>query len=162
MAASVIEHRPTKTAMWSSHCSWTSELQKAREVPPVQTDVVIDSSKVAFSQICVEYDVFFNSWLRHGQHRYLSTMIWLWIPIFDLRKHNWVLLNRFRTEQGRFVHLMQRWGFVESSACDCGAKEQTMRHIVDDCPLRFFVDVLPGLCAISDETVEYLWFDLNL
>jgi hypothetical protein len=52
-------------------------------------------------------------------------------PGFDLRRHNWVLLNRFRTEQGRCAHLMHRWGFVESPACDCGAEEQTMRHIVD-------------------------------
>jgi hypothetical protein len=55
---------------------------------------------------------------------------------FDLRRNNWVLLNRFRTEQGRSAHLMHRWGFVESPACDSGAEEQTMRHIVDDCPLE--------------------------
>jgi hypothetical protein len=82
---------------------------------------------------------------------------------FDLRRHNWVLLNRFRTEQGRCAHLMHRWGFVESPACDCGAEEQTMRHIVDDCPLRLFADGLTGLCVMSDETVEYLsGLDLNL
>jgi hypothetical protein len=42
-------------------------------------------------------------------------------PGFDLRRHNLVLLNRFRTEQGRCAHLMPRWEFVESPACDCGA-----------------------------------------
>jgi hypothetical protein len=41
---------------------------------------------------------------------------------FDLRRHNWVLLNRFRTEQGICAHLMHRWGFVESLACVCGAE----------------------------------------
>jgi hypothetical protein len=51
---------------------------------------------------------------------------------------------------------MHRSGFVESPACDCGAEEQTMRYLVDDCPLRLFVDGLTGLCAMSDETVEYL------
>jgi hypothetical protein len=30
---------------------------------------------------------------------------------------------------------MYRLRLVESPACDCGAEEQTMRHIVDDCPL---------------------------
>jgi hypothetical protein len=57
---------------------------------------------------------------------------------FDLRRFNWMLLNRFRTKQGRCTHLMYRWGFVESPACDCGAEEHTMRPIVDDCPLQLF------------------------
>jgi hypothetical protein len=35
--------------------------------------------------------------------------------------------------------VMHRWRFVESPACDCGAEEQTMRHIVDDCPLHWVV-----------------------
>jgi hypothetical protein len=58
---------------------------------------------------------------------------------------------------------MHRWGFVESLACDCGAEEHTMHHVVDDCPLRLFADGLTGFCAMSDETVEYLsGLDLNL
>jgi hypothetical protein len=84
-------------------------------------------------------------------------------PGFDLRRHNCVLLNRFQTEQERCAHFMHRWGFVKSPACDCCAEEQTMRHIVDDCPLRLFADGLTKLCAMSDETVEYLsGLDLNL
>jgi hypothetical protein len=70
-------------------------------------------------------------------------------PAFDLRRHNWVLLNRFRTEQGRCAHLMHRWGFMDSP----GAGKQTM-HIVDDCSLRLFADGLTGLCAMRDETVR--------
>jgi hypothetical protein len=38
-------------------------------------------------------------------------------PGFNLRRHNWVLLNRFRTEQRR-------------AGCDCGTKENTIRLIV--------------------------------
>jgi hypothetical protein len=65
-------------------------------------------------------------------------------PGFVLRRHNWVLLNHFQTEQGRRAHLM-------TVTCDCGAEEQTMRPMVDDCPLRLFADGLTGLCAMSDE-----------
>jgi hypothetical protein len=36
-------------------------------------------------------------------------------------------------------------GFLESPVCDCDAEEQTMRHIVDDCPLRLFADGLTYL-----------------
>jgi hypothetical protein len=46
---------------------------------------------------------------------------------------------------------MHSWGFMDSP----DAEEQTM-HIVVDCPLRLFTDGLTGLCAMSDETVEYL------
>jgi hypothetical protein len=58
---------------------------------------------------------------------------------------------------------VHRWGFVESPACDCGAVEQTLRHIVDDCPLRFFAEGLTGSCAMSDVRAQYLsGSDLNL
>jgi hypothetical protein len=58
---------------------------------------------------------------------------------------------------------MHRWRFGESKACDCGAEEQTIRHIVDDYPLWLFADDLTGLCAMSDEIVEYLsGLDMNL
>jgi hypothetical protein len=42
------EHRLSKIVTWSNHCAWTGELQKAREVPLVQTDVSYSRSKVAF------------------------------------------------------------------------------------------------------------------
>jgi hypothetical protein len=58
---------------------------------------------------------------------------------------------------------MHRLRFEESPACECGAEEHTMRHIVDNCPLRLFADGLTGLCVMSDEAVEYLsGLDLNL
>jgi hypothetical protein len=68
-------------------------------------------------------------------------------PGFDLRRHNWVLLNRFRTGQGRCAHFMYICGFVKSPAYNCGAEEQKIRHIVDDCPcpLWLFAYSLPWL-----------------
>jgi hypothetical protein len=160
MAASVGEHRPTKTATWSNHCSWTGELQKVCEVPSVRTDVGYSRWKVAFPYICVEFwstsvcDVFFNFWcLDCGMvsidtcHDDLIVDPNVRPPGFDLRRHNCVLLNRFRTEQGRCTHLMHRWGLVESPPCDCSAEEQTMHHIVDYCPFQLFADGLTGLCV---------------
>jgi hypothetical protein len=66
-------------------------------------------------------------------------------PGFNLRRHNWVLLNRFRTEQGRCAHHMHSWGIMDSP----GAEKQT-KHIVVDFPLRLFADGLTGMCAMSD------------
>jgi hypothetical protein len=92
--------------------------------------------------------------LRHGQHRYLSTVIW-----FD---H---LVSTYDDIFG----CLHRWGFVESPAFDCGAEEQTMHHIVEDCPLRLFADGLIGLFAMRQwtETVDRrdsgvpIWFGLE-
>jgi hypothetical protein len=55
-------------------------------------------------------------------------------PGFELGRHDyeWVLLNRFRTTQGRCASLMHRSGYVDSPVCDCGADQQTMSHIVNE------------------------------
>jgi hypothetical protein len=61
----------------------------------------------------------------------------------------------------RFLLYEQKLSRTE--VVDCGAEEQTMLHIVDDCPLRLFADGLTGLCSMSNETVEILsHLDLNL
>jgi hypothetical protein len=58
------------------------------------------------------------------------------LPGFDLARHEWVLLNRFTTTQGRCASLKHRWGYMDSPVCDCG--QQTMSHIVNKCPIRRF------------------------
>jgi hypothetical protein len=71
-------------------------------------------------------------------------------PGFDLRRHIWVFAHL--PDQGKCAHLMHKWGFMESPACDCAAEERTMRPIVDDCPLRLFADGLIGLVAMRQQT----------
>jgi hypothetical protein len=55
---------------------------------------------------------------------------------------------------------MHIWGF----ACDCGAEQQTMDHIVNDnnVPYDFFSDGLLSLNEAKPDAVEYLSsLDLN-
>ena len=54
---------------------------------------------------------------------------------FDLPRLAWVNLNRIRTGQGRCNACLFKWNLVRSAACDCGAVEQSMSHIVNSCPL---------------------------
>jgi hypothetical protein len=64
-------------------------------------------------------------------------------------------------EDADFMH-MHRWGFVESPACDCGAVEQTLRHIVDNCPLRFFCRRSDWVvCNERRDSAEPIWFGLE-
>jgi hypothetical protein len=70
------------------------------------------------------------------------------------------LLNRFRTNQGRCGSLMHIWGFTDIPDCDCGADQQTMRHIVNECPLRSFSGGLAVLNEAGPDAVETLGFEL--
>lgn len=55
-----------------------------------------------------------------------------------LSRRMWCKLNRIRTGHGRCKASLHKWGFIDSPECDCGAPEQTIKHIVIDCPLRKF------------------------
>ena len=43
-------------------------------------------------------------------------------------------MNHFRTGQGPCRANLHKWGLAQSFFCDCG-QLQTMKHIVDTCPL---------------------------
>jgi hypothetical protein len=82
-------------------------------------------------------------------------------PGFDLRRREWVLLNRFRTSQEKCAFLMHRWGFSNATNCDCGHPCQTMDHIIDDCPIHAFEDGLLSLHEATPEAIQYL-SELNI
>ena len=66
---------------------------------------------------------------------------------FDLPRHTWFLMNRFRTGQGPCRANLHNWGLAQSPSCDCGQR-QTMNHIVDTCPLTTFEGGLSGITKI--------------
>ena len=56
------------------------------------------------------------------------------LPGFDLPRHQWYLLNRFRTAQGPCKACRKMWGLAKDDRCDCG-QLHTMSHVVNDCSL---------------------------
>ena len=58
-------------------------------------------------------------------------------PGFDLPRHTWSLMNRFRTGQGQCHANLYKLGLTQSPSCDCGQR-QTMNHIIDAWPLTEF------------------------
>lgn len=46
-------------------------------------------------------------------------------PGFNLKRPEWVQLNKFSTEHGRCEYLMNKLGYSDSSHCDCGEMRQT-------------------------------------
>ena len=77
------------------------------------------------------------------------------VPGFDLPRAQWVLLNRFRTGAGPCRYSLHRWGARESPLCDCGA-EQTMRHIVEECPATALHGGLEELHLASQDATLWL------
>jgi len=76
-------------------------------------------------------------------------------PGFDLSRHTWCLVNRFRTGQGQCCANLHKWGLAQSPSCDCGQR-QTTNHIVDTCPLTKSEGGLNLLHEADDDAVMWL------
>jgi len=74
----------------------------------------------------------------------------------NLPRRAWVRLNRIRTGVGRFRSCLYKWGMVPSAACECGAEEQTVDHVVLQCPIHRPPHGLHSLAVLDDETIEWL------
>jgi len=73
-----------------------------------------------------------------------------------LPREAWVRLNRLRTGVRRFRSCLHKWGMASSAACECGAEEQTVEHVVLQCPIHRSPHGLHGLTVLDDETIEWL------
>lgn len=77
-------------------------------------------------------------------------------PGFDLPRKTWTTLNRIRTNNGRCADSLHRWGKAVTPECDCGADRQTIRHIVEDCPLRRFAGDPDEFLTATESAINYV------
>ncbi|KAI8490923.1 IQ motif-containing GTPase-activating protein 3 [Branchiostoma belcheri] len=56
-------------------------------------------------------------------------------PGTDLRRRDWVALNRARAKVARTGDNLARWGKSTSTTCSCGEDPQTIQHLMHDCRL---------------------------
>jgi len=68
----------------------------------------------------------------------------------------WVRLNRLRIGVGLFRSCLHEWGMAPSAACECGAEEKTVDHVVLQCLIHRLTHELRGLTVLDDETIEWL------
>ena len=78
-------------------------------------------------------------------------------PGLTLPRTTWVWFNRLRTGVQTFSLLVTQKGMACSAACECGAKEQNVGHIVLQCPTHRRPHGLHGLTVLEDETIELLF-----
>lgn len=74
----------------------------------------------------------------------------------DLPRDVWAVLNRIRTGHGRCGSMMSKWGLKDSPSCDCGHDNQTIHHIVEDCPKRRFHRGIEGIHAANNNALEWI------
>ncbi|UYV73658.1 hypothetical protein LAZ67_11000243 [Cordylochernes scorpioides] len=97
-----------------------------------------------------------NSWISSDiPNKNLITSPSVKIPGFSLPRREWVLLNRFRTGQGRCAELMRLWGYTKDPNCACNVP-QSMSHILDDCPLYKFNGGIFNLHSVTPEALNWL------
>jgi len=77
-------------------------------------------------------------------------------PGMTLPRRAWVRFNRLRTSVGPFRSCLYKWGMASSAACECGEEEQTVDHIVLQCPIHRPPHALHGLTVLDDDTTEWL------
>ena len=84
----------------------------------------------------------------HPRHRHA--------PGMTLPRSSRVRLDRLRIDVEGFRSYLYKWGVVSSAACECGAEEQTVNHVVLQCPIHRLPQGLHGLTVLDDETTEWL------
>jgi len=78
------------------------------------------------------------------------------LPGMTLPRKACVGLNRVRAGVGRFRSCLYKWGMASSAACERGTEEQTVDHVVLQCPIHRPPHGLHGLTVLDDETMEWL------
>ena len=77
-------------------------------------------------------------------------------PEMTFPRRAWIRLNSLRTGVGRFRSCLYKRGMASSAPCECGAEEQTVGHVVLQCPIHRPPHGLHGLTVLDDETIEWL------
>jgi len=61
------------------------------------------------------------------------------------------------------LRLLYRWGAVEPPGRDCGAPNQTIRHIREDCPIRSFQESWSDLMMADVTALTWIGnLDINI
>lgn len=74
----------------------------------------------------------------------------------ELDRKTWTQLNRIRTNHGRCNYTLNKWNPTIDTMCDCGHPEQTIHHIVNDCPIRKFDGGLSEINELTDNAIEWI------
>lgn len=75
---------------------------------------------------------------------------------FKLPRKIWCNLNRLRTEHGNCNELLHKWKFIENPSCSCGHPNQTMAHLLLDCPIFKFQGAIGDIVDLTSQAKQWL------
>jgi len=68
----------------------------------------------------------------------------------------WGVLREHGVDGRLLLAVKSLWGMASSAACECGVEEQTIDHVVLQCPIHRPPHRLHGLAVLDDETTKWL------
>ena len=77
-------------------------------------------------------------------------------PGVTLARKAWVWLICLHTSVRRFRSCLCKSSMASFEACECGAEEQTVEHVVLQCPIHRPPHGLHGLTVLDDKTIAWL------
>lgn len=78
------------------------------------------------------------------------------VPGFNLPRRIWVQLNRLRTGHGRCNSFLYRWKSIQDPSCRCGFPSETIKHIVEECPITKFPGGFPSLHQADQDAIDWI------
>lgn len=88
--------------------------------------------------------------------------------LFDFDKHTnkslelklprklWCNLNRLRTRHGNCNEMLHKWGYARSPSCQCGNPNQSMNHLLFNCPIYKYEGDVNDLIILTDQALHWL------
>ncbi|KAI5752896.1 hypothetical protein M8J77_021569 [Diaphorina citri] len=75
---------------------------------------------------------------------------------FSLPRKPYCSLNRLRTQHGRCKSCLLKWGVADDEIYDCGHPDQTMNHILNECPISSHPGNLEDMVSLTDDAKTWL------
>jgi len=153
-----------RRAMEPGHLLYSAPIECKRTAPQIETPICSLPAAQHLVSFSDNSNIHAAQWADHQWNAEWTdgpTRLCIFIPGthppgVTLQRIAWVQLNRLRTGVGRFRSCMYKWRMAFSEACECGAKEQTVNHVVLQCPIHRPPHGLHGLTVLDDETIEWL------
>ena len=92
----------------------------------------------------------------NGQNKHLVSDPTLAVRGTDISIKEWTIVNRFCTGVGRCNYWRYKWGQTLDQSCDCGVDMQSMNHVLNGYPLRYYSSGLVGLHALDEDALSWL------
>ena len=139
-------HSPQRETMISSpHCAWGTQ---AAQLINYQNGIRVAQSTD------YKWDAKYSE--RQSELRLFVSRSSVKPLDIGLLRPAWVQLKRLRTYVERFQSFMHQWVLASMSICECGALDQTVAHVIMECPSHLSLRGCHGLLIVDNDALRWL------